>query len=94
MLNPVTKFEYNFNNDILYFNNRDIYLRYVNYMIFRTSRCKMPESWKVRRFLYCVGAKCFNQFCRKEGFMNSKIIYKVYSPTLSWLACFNKKIND
>jgi len=82
-----------FNNDILYFNNRDIYLNYVNFMIFRTANCKMPESWKVRRFLYCVGAKCFNQFCKKEGYKtDSKIIYKVYSPTLSWLACFNKKL--
>ena len=79
------------NNDIIYFKNRDIYLEYVDFMIRRSEDCKMPDSWKVRRFLYSVGARCFNQFCKRKGFINrDKNLYEGIG-TGTWLKSFNKK---
>ena len=60
-------------------------------MIRRSEDCKMPDSWKVRRFLYSVGARCFNQFCRRKGFMNRDKNLYVNLLTASWLKSFEKK---
>ena len=79
------------NNDIIYFKNKDIYLEYVDFMIRRSEDCKMPDSWKVRRFLYSVGARCFNQFCKRKGFINRDKNLYVNILTASWLKSFDKK---
>ena len=61
-------------------------------MVDRYKNCKMPSNWKVRRLQYCVGQKCFNQFCKRYKYLDTVDIYKSYY-TAAWLSAFDKKIN-
>ena len=56
----------------------------------RIEKCKMPKTWKVRRFQYSVGQKCFHQFCKKNGYLDTNKIYDSYY-TGTWLKAFDKK---
>ena len=76
-------------NDLIYFNDKRIYIEYVEFMLNRIEICKMPNNWTVRRFQYCVGQKCFNQFCKKYKYLQTQNIYTSYY-TSTWLKAFGK----
>lgn len=72
-------------NDIMYWSNRDLYLEYARFMKERYYSCRMPSTWISRRFMYSVGQKCYNQFCKKKGIDRGVACkYKGYD-TQSWI---------
>lgn len=77
-------------SDFFYFKDRRVYIDFIEFMWFRIKSCQMPDHWKTRRLQYMVGQKCFNQFCRINGYTNTKQIYHSYY-TQSWLKAFDKK---
>jgi hypothetical protein len=79
-------------SDLIYFQDKKIYLKFADFMLERSKKCKMPNNWKVRRLQYCVGQKCFNQFCKLHKYLDTVDIYKSFY-TATWLTAFNKKIN-
>ena len=81
-------------NDVMYFRNRHIYLQLARYMKDRYYNCNMPESWITRRFMYSVGQKAYNRFCKKKGIDREiDFLYKGYD-TQMWIKHFrpNSKI--
>jgi hypothetical protein len=54
-------------NDVLYWSNRDLYLEYARFMKERYMRCRMSKTWVCRRFMYSVGQRSYDQFCKKKG---------------------------
>ena len=85
-----------FCNNIIYYKERSIYDDLIKFSYERCQKCKMPKEWKVRRFLYCVGARMYDQFNKKilgldPNSIQSTIKYKSYR-TRSWLKSHGKKV--
>ena len=72
-------------NDLMYWSNRDLYLEYARFMKERYYSCRMPESWVTRRFMYSVGQRSYDMFCKKKGINRGVVCKYIGHDTQSWL---------
>lgn len=67
-----------FCNNIIYYQDKSIYRSLIKFCLERNKICKMPKEWKVRIFMYCVGAKMYDQFNKKILALDpNNIIYTI-----------------
>ena len=77
-------------NDLIYFKDKEIYIKHAIFMQNRYISCDMPLEWKARRLQHIVGQKCFNVFCKGYKYEASNVpISRDCSQT--WLKIFDKK---
>lgn len=75
-----------FNNNIIYFRDKNIYNELINFSIERYNNNKMPKSWKRRIFLFTVGSRMYHKFCKDKNMNESNInSYFKDNQTISWL---------
>jgi len=75
-------------NDVMFFKDRNVYLEYVRFMKDRYTICKMPTCWTTRRFMYSVGQRCYDKFCKKKGIDRDLNISFIGYDTQFWLRHF------
>ena len=77
------------NNDFIYFKNRDMYLEYADYCMYRQRMCKMPFEWKARRHLHIVGSHSLVRFVKYKKMFRLFTGYSRGSES-SWLNLYDK----
>ena len=77
------------NNDFIYFKNRDMYLQYADYCMWRQRMCKMPFEWKARRHLHIVGSHSLVRFVKYKKMFKLFTGYSRGSES-SWLNLYDK----
>ena len=78
-----------FGNNIIHFQDRNIYRQLMNFCLERKKTCKMPPNWKQRRFFYIVGQRVFDYFVKhKLKYPLQKAIQFNTYDTNSWLFIF------
>lgn len=77
-------------NDLIYFKDKEIYLKHAIFMQNRHISCDMPIEWKARRLQHIVGQKCFNVFCKANRYKASNVPM-VRDCSQTWLKIFDKK---
>ena len=87
----IGRYKNEINNDLIYFKDRDIYLKLADFYLQRSTTCRMPSNWTVRRLQYICGQKSFKMFCKsKEIELPLDVPYK-FNYTSAWLDAFKKK---
>ena len=65
--NPENTSEKKYNNNLIYFKNKNIYKELMDFCYERYEKCKMPISWTSRRMRYTVGDRCFTSFLKTKN---------------------------
>lgn len=78
------------NNDLIYFKDKEIYLKHAIFMKNRNVSCDMPIEWKARRLQHIVGQKCFNIFSKANRY-KARNVPMVRDCSQTWLKIFEKK---